>query len=124
VVDVGRIAPLDLGDAVDVGRIAPLDLGDAVDVRRIASLDLGDAVDVRRIAPLDLGDEVDLGDGVVYTATEVTRGVIDLSTPLATVHDLSPQFAAPLKHCPVGGVGQTSHLPLAEEDTHCGISTS
>jgi hypothetical protein len=72
--------------------------------------------------------EVELG----FTTIEVELGLtLAEVTPTSDVtamalHGLSPQFAAPLKHCPVGGVGHSSHLPRAveEEATHCGMSTS
>ena len=70
--------------------------------------------------------EVELG----FTTIEVELGLtLAEVTPTSDVtamalHGLSPQFAAPLKHCPVGGVGHSSHLPREEEATHCGMSTS
>jgi hypothetical protein len=67
-----------------------------------------------------------------FTTIEVTALLVELDFTLAedvtaavmALHSLSPQFAAPLKHCPAGGVGHSSHLPREEEATHCGMSTS
>jgi hypothetical protein len=58
-----------------------------------------------------------------FTLAEVTP-TSDVTAAVMALHSLSPQFAAPLKHCPVGGVGHSSHLPREEEATHCGMSTS
>jgi hypothetical protein len=60
-----------------------------------------------------------------FTLAEVTP-TSDVTAAVMALHSLSPQFAAPLKHCPAGGVGHSSHLPRAaeEEAKHCWISAS